>query len=121
MYNGRNANTADLCAVMEKASGQNLKPFFKQWLRTAGHPDLKITWAQRANSSVVEISVTQKQAWLYDFPLEFTVNGKSYTMNIKNKETGLKVPVTAGDAKVIIDPNINLLASFSLEGITVQK
>ncbi|SEP26342.1 Peptidase family M1 [Mucilaginibacter sp. OK283] len=121
MYNGRNANTADLCAVMEKASSQNLKLFFKQWLRTAGHPDLKITWMQRANSSVVEISVTQKQASLYEFPLELTVNGKPYTMNIKNKETGLKVPVTTGDAKIMVDPNVNLLASFSLEGITAQK
>jgi hypothetical protein len=29
--------------------------------------------------------------------------------------------VTTGDAKIMVDPNVNLLASFSLEGITVQK
>jgi aminopeptidase N len=120
-YNGSNANTADLCLVMEQASGQNLKPFFKQWVRTAGHPDLAVSWIEGRESNMIELSVTQKQPFLYDFPLEVTVNGKLYTINIKNKETQLQVPVTGANAKVVVDPNVNLLATFSLEGTKVGK
>ena len=44
-YKGSNANTDDLRKVMEQASGQDLKLFFKQWLYTAGHPHLNISLA----------------------------------------------------------------------------
>src|SRR5581483_9289077 len=36
-YDGKNANTDDFQAVMQKVYGQPLEQFFKQWLYTPGH------------------------------------------------------------------------------------
>ncbi|MGZ3811255.1 MAG: M1 family aminopeptidase, partial [Mucilaginibacter sp.] len=74
-YKNSNANTDDLRAMMEQASGQNLEPFFKQWLRTPGTPHLTITWKYDAAKKAVELSITQKQETLFEFPLEVSVDG----------------------------------------------
>jgi aminopeptidase N len=113
-YNGRNANTADLCAIMEHASGQNLKPFFKQWLRIAGHPDLEISWKYDEPKKLVNIDITQKQAHLYDFALEIAIGNKLNTVHIKNKTTLIQLPVEAKPQTINIDPDINLLATFNV-------
>ncbi|WP_184550201.1 M1 family metallopeptidase [Mucilaginibacter sp. FT3.2] len=112
-YNGRNANTADLCLVMEQASGQNLKPFFKQWLRVAGHPDVDITWQYDAARQTVSFSVDQKQSYLYEFPLEMLVDGKLHTIEVKNKTATVQFASKTKPLAVIADPNVNLLATFS--------
>ena len=38
------ATTEDLRSALERASGKNLKAFFKRWVYEAGHPIYKITW-----------------------------------------------------------------------------
>jgi aminopeptidase N len=113
-YNGRNANTADLCAVMELASGQNLKPFFKQWLRVAGHPDLEISWKYDEHKGMVNISINQKQAALYEFPLEVAIGDKLNTVHIKAKTTQVQFAVSEKPQAINIDPNVNLLATITL-------
>lgn len=113
-YNGRNANTADLCLVMEQASGQNLKPFFKQWLRTAGHPDLKLTWQYDAAKEMLDITIEQKQSNLYEFPLEIAVDDHIHSITVKNITTTVQIPLKAKPQAIDIDPNVNLLASFDV-------
>lgn len=112
-YDGFNANTDDLRHEMEKASGQDLQPFFTQWLFTAGHPDLNINWHYDADRKVLQLEITQKQESLYDFPLEYGVNGKLYTINIKTREITAAIPMPEKPAEVKIDPNVNLYATFT--------
>jgi aminopeptidase N len=119
-YSGSNANTDDFRGMMEKASGQDLKQFFKQWLRTAGHPDLNITWKYNAANTAVEIQVEQTQDELFDFPLEISVNGKLIKTNISNKTTAIAAILTPDQNKVVIDPNVNLLGSFTVNGEKVK-
>ena len=106
-YNGRNANTTDFRKVMELASGKNLEGFFKQWLYTPGHPNMIITRAGDV------ISIKQTQPKLYVFPLEISVDGKLYTVNVSQRETQLKTD-SAGPGVIKVDPNVNLLASFTV-------
>ena len=113
-YNGGNANTNDLCTIMEQASGQDLKPFFNQWLYTAGHPDLGISWKYNAGKKVIELHITQKQTSLYDCDLILSENNVKHTINIKNKETNITFPASKKPAAIIIDPNVDLLASFGV-------
>jgi aminopeptidase N len=113
-YNGRNANTDDLRLVMEQTSGQNLKPFFKQWLKTAGHPDLAITWQFDETKGMVNVDIDQKQSNVYDFPLEIDIDGELHPINVKGKTTSAQIPVKAKPQAVVIDPNINLLATFEV-------
>jgi aminopeptidase N len=113
-YRGGNANTDDLRQIMEQTSGQDLKQFFNQWLRTAGHPDLKIEYTFGPEEQFINISITQQQNEIYDFPLELTVNGKLHTVVIKDKLTKVKIPAVPGTPAVVFDPNVNLLATFNV-------
>jgi aminopeptidase N len=114
-YDGGNANTADLMTVMEKASGQKLGSFFKQWLYTAGTPHLNINWHYNPSGKSVDIKVTQKQAIPFDFPLQIAVSGKVHTIIVKNRTATLLVQTNKKPLSLDIDPNVNLLASFDVK------
>jgi aminopeptidase N len=115
-YNGGNANTADLRKVMEQASGQNLQQFFNQWLFTAGHPDLDIVWKYNEADHSINITVTQKQSAIYHLPLELAIDGKVQAFPINQKQTIINIPATKKPNDIVADPNVNLLASFSVSG-----
>ena len=120
LYTGGNAYTDDLRVVMEKASGQDLKQFFKQWLRTAGHPDLNITWKYNAANTAIDIHVEQTQDELFEFPLEISVNGKMIKTDIKAKTVNIVAPLTPDQNGVVVDPNVNLLASYTVNGEKIK-
>jgi aminopeptidase N len=111
-YDGGNANTDDLRAVMERASGQDLKQFFKQWLYTPGTPHLKYGWLYNAKRKVIDITIAQEQIHPFEFPLQLMIGNKIHTFAIKNKITHLKFPVITKPGQVIMDPNVSLLAQF---------
>lgn len=113
---GLNANTADFEKIMEQASGQDLQQFFKQWLYTAGHPDLKMVWGYDADKKAVNITFTQKQNVLFEFPLKYSVDGKVYTVPVKGKETTVSIAATAKPAVIKMDPDVELLAGFEVVG-----
>jgi aminopeptidase N len=109
-YKDKNANTDDLRLVMEQASGMDLKQFFKQWLYTAGHPVLQIEKVYNKPTKTLTLIITQKQEALYEFPLEFVLEGKAGIMQIKDRE--ITVKLSAGSDEVVFDPNVNLLATI---------
>jgi aminopeptidase N len=113
-YNGANANTDDLCKVFEQTSGQNLEQFFKQWLYTAGHPQVGVTWKYDEAKKTIELNITQKQDVVFEFPLEISVDNEIHTVNINAKSVAVSIPVHGKPASVIIDPNVNLLAGFEV-------
>ncbi|MEO7213256.1 M1 family metallopeptidase [Mucilaginibacter sp.] len=112
-YKDKNANTNDLCAIMEKASGVDLKQFFKQWLYTAGHPVLMIEKSFDKASKTITLNITQKQDTLYEFPLEFTIDGRAGIIRVNEREMTMKFSANSGN--LVFDPNVNLLAT--IEGL----
>ncbi|MDB4921301.1 M1 family metallopeptidase [Mucilaginibacter sp.] len=113
-YNGGNAYTSGLQKIMEQASGKDLKQFFQQWLFTAGHPDLGITWKYNAAKGVVELTVTQKQGPLYEVSLEVSLDKQQHTISLKDKITTVQFKVPSKPTEVKADPNVNLLATFEV-------
>jgi aminopeptidase N len=113
-YNGSNASTNDLMAVMEKTSGQDLKQFFNQWLRIPGHPDLNIQWKYLEDKKTLMLDITQKQDVMYEFPLEYSVNGKLHTIAVKGKEVAVVLPMPEKPIEIKIDPDVNLYATFTV-------
>jgi aminopeptidase N len=114
-YDGGNANTGDLRAMLEQASGKSLEQFFKQWVYSPGHPKLDISWKYDAVKKMVDIRVEQKQNSLYDLSLELAVDGQLHTINLKDKLTSIKIPAKIKPASVIADPNVNLLGEFEVQ------
>ncbi|TFF40399.1 M1 family metallopeptidase [Mucilaginibacter psychrotolerans] len=111
-YKDKNANTDDLCAVMEQVGGVDLKPFFKQWLYTAGHPALTIEKTYDKASKTLTLHIIQKQDTVYEFPLEFTIDGKAGIIRVTEKEMTMKFTAESGD--IVFDPNVNLLATIKI-------
>ena len=64
-YKGSNASTDDFMDIMGKVSKQNLQIFFKQWLYTAGQPELQGNWKYDAKAKSLEITITQKQDFVF--------------------------------------------------------
>ncbi len=115
-YNGGNANTADFRQVMEQVNGKNLEVFFKEWLNTAGHPDLAVSWKYNAANHTVNIQVDQKQSNLYVFPLEVSVDGQLHTINMADRTAIVNISAGPNPPVIKVDPDVNLLASFIVTG-----
>lgn len=111
-YDGKNANTENLRAELEAASGQNLQQFFKQWIYTGGAPHLKFGWLYDEKKKVLDITIVQEQIHPFEFPLQIMIGNKTQTFNLKNKMSHFEIPMTLKPKQVLIDPNVNLLAQF---------
>ncbi|WP_228853231.1 M1 family aminopeptidase [Aegicerativicinus sediminis] len=55
------AKTADLKAVLESASNEDLTEFFDDWVYNQGHPTYEVLWKQ-PNANTVEITLNQTQS-----------------------------------------------------------
>ncbi|MEJ2004620.1 MAG: M1 family metallopeptidase, partial [Cyclobacteriaceae bacterium] len=60
-YAYSNALTPDFRAVMEAVSGQDLKPFFRQWLYGSGFPVLDTDWQYTAGKLILNLKQVQDQ------------------------------------------------------------
>ncbi|MEN0054317.1 MAG: M1 family metallopeptidase [Mucilaginibacter sp.] len=117
-YKGSNANTDDLRLIMEQTSGQDLKQFFTQWLRTPGHPSLDVAWNYNADKGTINFIVDQKQATTFNFPLEYTIDGQKHTAIIKDRNNHFQIPAKAAPADIILDADVNLLADYEIKTYT---
>ena len=118
-YKGGNASTDDFMHIMEKISKQNLQTFFKQWLYTTGQPELQGKWKYDANAKSVEVTITQKQDFIFQFPLEIAVtNGNKTilkTIDFNTREEKATIPVNFIPQSIQLDPPINLLFEGSIK------
>ena len=111
-YRNRNANSEDFEKVIENVSGQNLQTFFHQWLYIPGHPQIHIVWKYDTDKKAAIIDFTQIQDQLFEFPLEYSIDGNLYHIDLRNKTTHLELPLTETAKHLTPDPNVNLLATF---------
>ncbi len=112
------ATTDDLRHAMEAESGQDLGPFFKQWLTRSGVPAIEGTWRYDAAAKNVVVTVRQTQtADPYEFPLDVAVTPASGPARIVRLQMQARagtgtIPVDAEPVSVSLDPNVWLLAEF---------
>jgi aminopeptidase N len=111
-YRNKNANSEDFEKIIETTSGQDLHTFFHQWLYTPGHPHLQITWKYDADKKAAIIDMTQTQDQLFEFPLEYSVDGNLCHIEIHDKATHIELPLPQPPKHLTPDPNVSLLADF---------
>ena len=119
-YFNANTSTADFIAEMEKASGQDLKSFFGQYLYRTDNLQLKANWNYDSQSKqiVIQLQQTQSSGKPFDFPIEIAVykNGASspeimkLTMNTLNAE--FKLPSVTKPDLLVLDPRVVLLGEM---------
>ncbi len=110
-----NASSADFEAAMERASGQDLTEFFRQWLYAPGYPVLDARWRYDAARGRVEMTVRQAQApWpLYRFPLEIGLGApgalRTERVEVRAAEHTFTFEAAAPPQTVVLDPGGKLL------------
>lgn len=113
-YKGKNASTLDFMKIMEEVSGENLHPFFAQWIYRPGLPDLRGTWSYEPGKREVKVSIDQVQGALFDFPLQIKLLGKENqslgkTLFVSRRNTRESFPVEFKPDSLVVDPEVNLL------------
>ncbi|MFP3303023.1 MAG: M1 family metallopeptidase, partial [Caldivirga sp.] len=111
-----NADTEDLRKAMEEASGEDLTWFFRQFVYSAGHPVLKISWSWLPEESAVKLSISQTQGEdsypIYRLPLEVKVvydgGSEVKTLNIDEKEHVFFINAPSKPRYICIDPKFKV-------------
>ena len=109
-YQFSNALTKDFQKVMEATSGKDLDYFFQQWLRQPGHPVLEVQ--HQLIPTGTKIIIRQKQAFVFDFPLELMLinkNGESIKKQIRINSKTHSFEIEENIQEIILDPNVKLL------------
>jgi aminopeptidase N len=117
------AVTDDLRAEMELESKQQLGWFFDQWLRRPGFPHVDATWSYDGTAREVVVSVTQGGTHgAFRFPLTIAVTDSSGTVHRARMQiaadaaepTVLRIPLAAPPTAMVLDPDVELLATFNV-------
>ena len=115
-YRNSNASTAELRAVFEQVSGQQLEWFFTQWLNRAGVPKIEGAWRYDAVKKAIEVTVTQSQAAApFRIKVDVGVVAKAgdlptvETVELNARQGIYTFPAEIAPVSVMVDPNTTLL------------
>ena len=110
-YKLKNANTQDFIRIVEQVSGREYSSFFRQWLRTTGHPNLEVSWEAKGKK-VVSMVITQQQDALFNTDLTILLKGKKkeklQEIKVRQRRTVVELPVDFKVKEVELDPNTEL-------------
>ncbi|MEQ1919609.1 MAG: M1 family metallopeptidase, partial [Elusimicrobiota bacterium] len=118
------AETQDLVAAFEDATGRNLQGFFDQWVYRAGHPALRLRWSWDKKGRKGELHLTQTQdvsdaSPAYKFKASIRVTGRGWTKNftesVSSKEHRFIWTLPGEPLDVEFDPELELLAGISFK------
>jgi aminopeptidase N len=118
-YMNTTTSTDQFRQVMERASGQDLTAFFRQWLNRAGVPALSGTWRYDAAAREVVVTVRQTQAadpFRLSLGVGVVANGGTlpavHQMSIDVREMTMRIAAATEPAAVVLDPGVTTLADF---------
>ncbi|GBC68776.1 Aminopeptidase N [archaeon HR01] len=117
------ADTEDLRKCLEEASGRPLEMFFEQFVYSAGHPTLNISYRWSEKDGLLSISVKQEQGEdspeSYGLPLELVVNTGQGSIKVsvplERRESLLYLNLSEAPWHICIDPYVKLLKDFKAE------
>ena len=76
-------------------------------------------WKYDAHENMLRITIRQTQDFLFQFPLQLAVktgnNTVFKTVEIRNRNTGITIPLKDKPVALFLDPNINLLFEGNIE------
>lgn len=121
-YFNANASTNQLREEMEKASGKNLKQFFKQWLYQPINPSINANWSfdSKQKKLVVQLEQTQTGDMLFDLPVEINYyikdnpTPKTIKVQLNKKQQSFSFPSNSAPEKIVVDPNNKLLSVINI-------
>jgi len=121
-YFNSNTTTDEFRLEMEKASGKDLKLFFKQWLYQPINPTINAVWKYDAAAKKLNLQLIQSQSgdFLFNVPVEVGYYKTGSTtptilkMNLSRQQEVFSFSVPSAPDKVEFDPRNVLLSNGDL-------
>lgn len=121
-YFNANASTNQLREEMERASGKDLKQFFKQWLYQPINPSINanLSFDSKQKKLVVQLEQTQTGDMLFDLPVEINYyikdnpTPKTIKVQLNKKQQSFIFPSNLAPEKIVVDPNNKLLSVINI-------
>lgn len=112
------ATTEDLREALERASGQQLHPFFRRWVYESGHPQYEVSWQWLPKQRNVRVSLRQLQTGnVFRDPVPIVITtgaGEVHGLITPTSKTStLSIGSKEKPSRVIVDPNNTLLKEVS--------
>jgi hypothetical protein len=109
----RSAGFDDLRRSFEAVTGQDLQPFFRQWLTQTGVPDLRLDEATRTGNRVtVTLSQVQEPRYSLDVPAAlYTAHGvtlRTIALTADEPHASMSFDLPAPATRVAIDPQFQV-------------
>jgi aminopeptidase N len=107
---GGTATTDDLRYALEATAGQDLLPFFRQWLYRPSLPDLSVGWRWDEGARQVVLDVVQLQGgepYELDLDLAFPVGDtvERRTVTLRRASESVRVGLPAAPSALELDPD----------------
>ena len=118
------AETQDLVAAFEDATGRGLQSFFDQWVYRSGHPALRLRWSWDGKKKKGELHITQTQEVsdavpAYKLKARIRVTGRGWTRDFTEtldaKEHRFVWSLPGEPLDVEFDPELEILASVTFK------
>ena len=115
-----NATTTDFRQAMEQAAGEDLAPFFDQWLYRGGVPRLSGGWTWDAAAQAVTVDLRQDQPGApFRIVVEVGLQVPGAPMRVERVEmtsgtASATFKLAQAPAAVVIDPGVRLLAAAEM-------
>ncbi len=119
-FRNATASTSDFREAMEAVSGDDLTPFFQQWLYRGGVPRLAGVWSWDGSARTVTIDLRQTQPGPpFRIPVEVAIETAGASPRVERIElTGASAhvvfPVEREPSGLVIDPAVRLLAAVDV-------
>lgn len=115
--------TTDLRRAMERATGESLGAFFRQWVEVeAGYPTLKArgSWVSREKVFTLELEQRADGDTVFELDIDVVVldgDGRDETIRVRldGARKQLRLPGDKMPAQVLVDPRGDLLCNLELE------
>ena len=122
-YYNANTTTANFIAEMEKASGQDLKSFFAQYLYRPDNLQLTGSWNYDVTKKeiIIKLQQTQSSGKPFDFPIEIAVYKSAGTtpeiqkLNMNTLQSEFKIASTTKPDLLVLDPRVVLLGEIEFK------
>ena len=114
-YRNSNASTSDFINIVNKITQKDYHSFFKQWLKNAGVPKLKMAYHIDNNKLIINVTQLNDDIYKLKMPVKIVSDNFSqqFTLDIHQKQQQfiLKLLPRAinKNAQVIFDPEVQVL------------
>jgi aminopeptidase N len=125
-HKGGTVETVDFARAMEEATGYNLDQFVQQYIKSPGHPELKVEVRYEAEARQLRIKVQQAQTtegpdarpiFRLRLPVRLVVDRqvRSELLEVSDKEHVFFFPSERSPQQILIDPRREVLATLEVD------